>query len=111
MKPIILSYDCIDHDPIDEWIPTDIFNVDFWMNFTIGPDMKGGDNFQVHVITPNNLHGKNSDRHAIVLTEYSWSSVLAAVDGMLEKCQGKNWRQITDQLSQTMHWEYENYKA
>lgn len=58
MKPIIISYDCTDHDPIEEWVPDDVFDIDFWMNFTIGPDNKGGDNFQVHVVTPNNLHGK-----------------------------------------------------
>jgi len=109
MRAIIISYDCTDHDPIEEWVPDNVFDVDFWMNFTIGPDMKGGDNFQVHVVTPNNLHGKDSDKHSIVLGEYSWSSVLATVESMLEDCQGSNWSEISEKLSQLMYWEFENY--
>ena len=110
MKPIIVSYDCTDYDPIDKWSPDNILDVDFWMNFTIGQDMKGGDNFQVHIITPNNLKGKNSDKHAIVLNEYSWLYVLSAVDNMLEKCQGSNWSEISEKLSKLMYWEFENYQ-
>ena len=110
MKPIILSYDCTDHDPIDKWNPNDTFDVDIWMNFTIGPDIKGGDNFQVRIVTPNNLQGKNSDKHAIVLNEYSWLSVLNAVENMLKKCQGSDWNEISDKLSQLMYWEFDNYQ-
>lgn len=71
MKPIIISYDCIDHDPIDKWLPDDLYHVDVWVNFTIGPDSKGGDNFQVRIVTPNNLQGKDSAKYAIILNEYS----------------------------------------
>lgn len=110
MKPVIISYDCTDHDPIDEWVPEDAYDVDFWMNFTIGPDIKGGDNFLVRVVTPNNLHGKNSAKHAIVLNEYTWAIVLAEVDAILEHCQGISWTGISAQLSQYFQWEYDNYK-
>ncbi|WP_370979716.1 Imm8 family immunity protein [Agaribacterium sp. ZY112] len=110
MKPIILSYDCSDHDPIDEWVPDDVFDVDFWINFTIGLDEKGGDNFQARVVTPNNLHGKNSEKHAIILVEYSWVEVIAAVEAMLEQCQGISWIGISEELSQLMYWEYDNYQ-
>ena len=110
MKPIIVRYDCTDHDPIETWIPDDPFNVDFWMNFTIGPDMKGGDNFQVRVTTPNNLHGRNADKHAIVLAEYSWASVLEVIEKLLEDIRGDDWAEVSAQLSQLMFWEYENYK-
>lgn len=110
MKPIIINYDCTDHDPIDKWVPDDISDVDFWMNFTIGLDSERGDNFQVRVVTPNNLHGKNSVKHAIVLNEYSWSKVLAVVESMLEQCQDIDWVSISERLSKLMHWEFENYK-
>lgn len=110
MNPLILSYDCTDHDPIEEWVPDDAFNVDFWVNFTVGPDKTGGDNYQVHIVTPNNLHGKNTDKHAIVLNEYSWPSVLAEVEAILEKCQGSDWPEISNKLSNFMYWEFENYQ-
>ena len=110
MKPIMISYDCTDHDPIDKWVPDDVFDVDLWMNFIIGPDDEGGDNFQVRIVTPNNLHGKNSAKHAIILDEYSWPKVIAAVEAILEQCQGINWAGVSEQLSQLMCWEYEDYK-
>ncbi len=110
MKPIIISYDCTDHDPIDKWVPDDAFDVDFWMNFTIGPDSEGGDNFQVRIVTPNNLHGKDSAKHAIILNEYSWPQVIVEVESILEQCLGINWAGVSEQLSQFMYWEYENYQ-
>jgi len=110
MKPIVISYDCSDHDPIDGWIPDDAFDVDFSMNFTIGHDSKGGDNFQVRIVTPNNLHGKDSANHAIVLSQYSWPEVIAAVEVILEQCHGLNWAAISESLSQHMHWEYDSYQ-
>lgn len=27
-KPVIISYDCIEHDPIDTWVPNDNYDVD-----------------------------------------------------------------------------------
>ena len=110
MKPVIISHDCTDHDPIEKWVPDDIFDVDFWMNFSIGPDHEGGDNFQVRVVTPNNLQGKSSAKHAIILNEYSWPKVIAEVEAMLEKSQDINWLGISEQLAKLMYWEYENYQ-
>lgn len=43
--------DCTDYDPIDKWVPDDMFHIDFWVNFTIGPDHDGGDNFRVRFVT------------------------------------------------------------
>ncbi|MFC1520545.1 Imm8 family immunity protein, partial [Pseudomonadota bacterium] len=106
----IVSYDCTDHDPIDKWVPDDAHDVDFWMNITVGPDSEGGDNFQVHIVTPNNLNGKNSSKHAIVLNEYSWLGVVSEVEKILEQCQGHDWVSISEQLSKHMSWEFENYK-
>ena len=110
MKPVIVSYDCVDHDPIDRWVPHDVFDVDFWINFTIGPEPGGGDNFLLHIVTPNNLHGKESDKYALVLVEYSWTSVLAGVERMLEKSRGATWSEISEKLSKFMRWEYDEYK-
>lgn len=110
MKPIIISYDCTDHDPIDKWIPDDSYDVDYWMKFTIGPGNEGGENFRVRVVTPNNLHSKASPKYAIILTEYSWLKVIVEVGALLDKCQDTNWAGIAEKLSQFMCREYENYR-
>ena len=110
MKPIIISYDCTDYDPIEKWVPDNPTDVDFWMNFTIGPDIKGGDNFQIHIVTPNNLQGKNADKYALVIRNYSWPVVLNNIENILENCQGENWSEVSEKLSQLMYWEFENYQ-
>jgi hypothetical protein len=110
MKPIIISYDCSDHDPIDKWTPDDPFDVDIWVNFTIGTDKMGGDNFLVRIVTPNNLHGKNSDKWAIVIVEYSWENILAKINRLLEESSGDDWADISRNLSSRMHWEYQDYR-
>jgi hypothetical protein len=110
MKPIIISYDCTDHDPIEQWVPNDPFDVDIWINFTIGPNSKSGDNFLARVITSNNLHGKDSDKYAVILTEYSWANVIYEINRFLEMCSGNNWLEISEKLSKFMHWEYQDYK-
>ena len=110
IKPVIVSYDCFHLDPIEEWIPEDPYDVDFWMNFTIGPNESSGDNFDVRIVTPNNLRGKDSDKYAIVLKEYSLQLVLETVNKMLEDIQALDWVHVTDELSKKMHWEYQDYK-
>lgn len=107
---MIISYDCTDHDPIDLWKPADPTTVHFWMNFTIGYDKKGGDNFQLHVVTPNNLHGCDSAKHAIVLNSYKWESVLEEVHKILNECHGADWAEVSAKLAKHMRWEFENYQ-
>jgi hypothetical protein len=110
MKAIIVNYDCTDHDPIDEWVPENDRDVDFWMNFTIGLDKSSGDNFQVRIISPIKLRNKTSKKFTIVIEKYSWISVLSAVEKILEQCQGSDWLDISEQLSQFMYWEFEDYR-
>ena len=111
MKPIIIDFDCADHDPIDEWVPSDPFDVDFWMNFTFGYDQTGGDNFQVHIVSHKNLRGPNPEKYAIIIHEYSWQAVLESVNEILQKCQGKDWDEVSKKLSMFMYWEFENYRT
>src|SRR5689334_16825352 len=110
IKPVIISYDCSDHDPIQAYEPLDPTDVDFWMTFTIGPDQTGGDNFQVHIVTPNNLRGANAGKYAIVINYYEWSSVLDEVEKILDSCRGTDWREIAENLAKSLHWEFEDYK-
>lgn len=110
MVPIIISYDCADHDPIDAWEPPDPLDVDFWMNFTIGYDKRGGDNFQLHVVTPNNTKGPDAAKHTIVLDRYKWECVLVEVNNILDACHGTDWDDVSAKLAKYMSWEFEDYK-
>jgi Immunity protein 8 len=110
MKPIINRYDCVDHDPIDSWVPEDPANVDFWMNFTIGSGGAAGDDFQVHVLTNSQVERSISTQYAIILPIYRWDLLLAVVEKILDHCQGEDWVEVSGKLSRYMHWEYQDYK-
>ncbi|MGC3835272.1 Imm8 family immunity protein [Moritella viscosa] len=86
MIPIILSFDCTDYDPIDSWIFPEPKRVDFWMNFTIGLDQSGGNDFQLHVLTSDMVTSNTSLSNAIVLDCYAWDAVLLKVNAILDQC-------------------------
>ncbi|MEL0660025.1 Imm8 family immunity protein [Psychromonas arctica] len=110
MTPIIISFDCTDYDPIDSWIFPDPNRVDFWVNFTIGPDHRGGDNFQLRVLTTDMAQSVTSLANAIILERYSWDAVLLKVKEMLNQSKGESWDIMSDKLSKYMAWEFENYQ-
>jgi hypothetical protein len=111
VRPVIVNYDCWDHDPIESYEPMDPTDVDYWMTFTIGPDRTAGDLFQVHIVTPGNLRGANAGKYAIVLNYYDWSSVLSEVEGILDRCRGRDWGETCEKLAKHFYWEYENYRG
>jgi len=110
MKPVLVSYDCSDIDSIDRWIPEDPYDVDFWMNFTIGPDETEGHDYQVRIVTPKNIRDESSRKYLLVVLEYSWSNVLAALEDIFNKCQSTDWDDMSLKLSKYMLWEFEGYR-
>ncbi|WP_426370033.1 Imm8 family immunity protein [Pseudocolwellia sp. HL-MZ7] len=110
MIPIIISFDCADYDPIDSWIFPDLNRVEFWVNFTIGPNRKGGDNFLLHVVTTEIAQSNQSLANAVILDSYSWDAVLLKVNEILNQSSGENWNIISTKLSKRMAWEFEDYQ-
>jgi hypothetical protein len=110
-KPEIKSWDCVDHDPIEEWVPEDPSNVDYWCNISIGIEgEEGADNFQVHVVSENMLSQISSKQHIIVVPYYEgWNQVLKAVKLKLDKCSDIEWSGMSLQIAKLFYWEYEGY--
>ncbi len=108
IKPVIRDISSSDLGEIESWEPKDSTNVDFWLTIMIGVDQHGGDNFDVHVVSPQNLKpGPTSKKYALVLNEYSWDILMTRIDEVLTKCSGFNWPEISEQLSKHFYWEYE----
>ena len=113
--PQLKAFDCIDHDPIDQWMPQSEADVYYSLCLHIGrPDEEGADLFYVDVATPqaiteHNL-GKSLSQRKIVVNPYSWENVLEAVRATLETCVGDNWSQQSELLAKHFNWEYENYQ-
>lgn len=109
MTPEIRDFHCSDIEGIEHWLPEYSDDVDFWLTVMIGIDEHGGDNFDIHVVSPKNLkHGKESKKYSIVMTSYSWQGLVKEIDAILKECKGHNWQDISKQLSKHFLWEYEN---
>ena len=109
IKPIILSIDCVEHDPIEKWVPEDTENVSIWINIRIGINQSEGDYFQLKIVTPKRVLNQD-EQYSLVVNEYSWGTVLIGVDKLLERCKGSDWEEISKKLSTHMRWEFESYR-
>jgi len=108
IKPVIRDFSCIDIDNIETWVPEDSTDVDFWLTLMIGIDAHGGDNFDIHIVSPKNLKpGSQSKKYTVVINDYSWTKLSIEIDRILSKCEGYDWLDISGQLSKYFHWEYE----
>lgn len=105
MQPLILSYDCVAHDPIDLWVPPQDDDIDIWLTLTIGYDASGGDHFRVRVVTPNRLSATGA-KYSLVIHHYHFPSILKTLNSIVESCDGEDWRVVTEKLSKHFYWEY-----
>lgn len=114
--PQLKGFDCVDHDPIDEWVPSSNEDAHYALYLEIGPpDSEGANLFYVDVATPQAINehnlGSRLKQRGIVVNPYSWDAVLAKVQEILARCEGDNWNQQSELLSKHFHWEYENYRG
>ena len=108
-KPEIKSWDCVDHDPIDEWEPDDPSMVEYWCNIAIGIEGEdGADNFEVHVVTERMLPQIEDKSNLLVLPYYEgWNQVLTALNTKISGITALNWVGMSEDLSKIFAWEYE----
>lgn len=107
----IKSYDCIEHDPIDEWIPEEPDLVSFWCCISIGiKGQEGFDYFQVHVVTSRMLSQITDKKYTLVLPYYeNFQQVIDVINQQMELCKNINWVGFTEEFSKIYHWEYSGY--
>lgn len=107
-KPQIIECWCDDHENIEEWVPEDPSDFDFFLGITIGNDQHVGDDFTVHVLSPNNIQaGTNAKKYLIVMPTYSWGALTKEIECILNKCADISWFGMQEKLAKNLHWEYE----
>jgi hypothetical protein len=114
--PVLKGWDCVDHDPIDEYKPA-TESVCYALALRIGPDdSSGGDFYYVTVATPEGLRELQPRSEGstagvpIILSDYSWQQVLTAVENRLAECADYGWPRVQDRLRAQFRWEYEDYR-
>lgn len=109
-SPHIKSWDCAEHDPIENWKPEDPEYVDFWLNVTIGiKDEIGGDNFQVHVVTSKQLSKIEDKKYILVIPYYlGIEKVISNLEKSIEGLTDLNWQGISEKISKLYLWEFKD---
>ncbi|WDD97439.1 Imm8 family immunity protein [Thalassomonas actiniarum] len=113
LTPEIQSYDCCDHDPIDEWVPEDPSMVDYWLNISVGVKGEiGSNNYQVHVVTQGVLSQIKSKSHLLILPYYEgFTQVLREINYKLIDCSDVSWEGVFSRIAKLYAWEYESYRV
>lgn len=110
MKAVIKDYDCIDHDPIKDWIPDDKNDVDIFITSHIGPkDGSGFELFNANIVTPNNVPTSKKAKY-IKIVEYDFELVIKKVNDLLNNFESDDWNETSSYLNHYLDWEFDNYK-
>ena len=75
---------------------------------------EGATIFYFTAVTPKFLwaqQGYKWGKGSLIVETFSWKAVEAALDNLLSECSGRDWLEVTDKLTKTLNWEYENYKG
>lgn len=96
-RAIILRYDRLEHDPIDQWQPENPYSFALMMNFTIGITPNAGDNFILYVETPDNAN--ISKKYTFTMSEFNLEKIILYVNDLLSCCTGNDWQEISEKLS------------
>jgi len=116
MHPEIKGFDCVDLDPIEDWVPEDYSDVHYHLCLHIGPagDI-GTEYFYVEVTTPQAINrqnlGSSLRKRCLVINPYSWGAVLDRIQGIVAECKGSDWSQCTRLLCEHFNWEYDGYQT
>ena len=96
-------------------LPENPSNCSVFIEANIGlENEEGSDIFSFHVVTPSFLENDDKPRWGrgyLIVDYFSWELVEKSIQKLLRHCNGKNWDEISTQLSKELHWEFDNYKG
>lgn len=116
MNPELKSIASVDVDDLTTWQPDgDDFSITLDLEIGVRGE-PGADLFHLYVTSPAWLQrslaggGMADGRHTLITTAYGYAKVLAWIDGVLARCAGADWAEISARLARYFAWEYEDYE-
>lgn len=95
-------------------LPPDPDNCHVQLDVGIGPkDAEAAELFSLSVVTPKYLAHSSLPswgRGMLIVTEFSWSAVDRMLERLIDRASKESWNEVANELSKTLHWEYENYR-
>ena len=91
-------------------------NFAFLLQAMVGPEGQAGEeSFDIEVCTPRWLeetYGRSEiiiGRHHLIVREYNYQRIVAAINEFLQGCSGNNWNEVALKVSRLGRWEFEDY--
>lgn len=88
----------------------------FLLQAMVGPEGKDiEESFDIEVCTPRWLeeaYGIDEvviGRHHLIVREYNYQRIVAAIKDFLRDCSGGNWNEVAEKVSRLGKWEFEDY--
>ena len=107
------------HSPdidIGSFWPQDVTNFGFLLQAMIGPEGEDSEeSYDIFVCTPEWLRKKYSNtdvlfgEHMMIVFDYDINLIKQKISRYCERCMGKNWEEISKQLSHIGKSEFYNY--
>lgn len=94
---------------LEQWQPTNPRSFALALTLVIGWDEDiGSDYFEVYVIANQIRDQINLNRRAVIFVEeFDWPSLKQSLLNILDKCEGKTWKQSVRALRKRFEWEYD----
>lgn len=101
---------------LEHYQPEDPEKFGFLLQAMVGPEgEEGEESFDIEVCTPRWLSETyRTDaiivgRHYLIVNEYNYQRIVAAIKGFLQNCSGENWGAVAEKVSRLGKWEFEDY--
>jgi hypothetical protein len=103
--------------PLSSYVPADPEQFNLLVRVLVGPHpSEGEESFDIAVCTPSWLAGECersgwvSGQHTIIVSEYVWPVIEAAIKKLVEQHSGASWREVASKVSQLGQWEFADYR-
>lgn len=107
---------CPDIYDLERYQPEDPEKFAFLLQAMVGPKgEEGEESFDIEVCTPRWLEETYSmdeiivGRHYLIVREYNYPRIVAAIKKFLQSCSGENWNAVGEKVSRLGKWEFEDY--
>ncbi len=114
MSQIHVLYSADVLDSLETWQPeSDLWEIN--VQTDIGPDMRGGDEFQFQLmslamfLSKLEVHGTLAPGRAVIMKRYSYGDLVATVERIIAKCESGSWERTARRLDWYFGWEFSNY--
>lgn len=106
-----------DVDDMRTWVPEDPYSFGLGVQAFVGPSNgPGEESFDFMVVGPGWFDANPGEkrfhfvRHFLVLQRWDYELLSRALSDLCLKTEGKNWREVAEQLARYGHWEFEDYR-